>query len=125
MNRTAEDRLRDVFALDENEPIPPVESGSLDVFHAYLANRISLPANVMYSEPSGEESDDTYRVTMIGLLDPDDHPVLGPYLGLMCEVTTDDGDETMTVPLSRIVDARDEECQQAIELYVRWFWSYR
>ncbi len=116
--------LDDLFSLDDGDPPPAVDTETLQVFHNYLSENLSFPVQAVYSEPEGDESDREISVRIMELLDLDQHPILGPYLGLMC-VTNLDDDETMTVPLSRIVRVKNEEQRPYIDAYSFWFWKYR
>lgn len=114
-----------LLALESGEPIPRVSETSLKRAHNELNERINTPLDAVYSEPETEESDARFPVRIERILPVEDHPVFGPYLGLLCEATLEEQDETTVIPLSRITDVKGEVARKYVDAYNEWFWNFR
>jgi len=124
MNKTYDEAIRDLFSLEADEPLPPVQEDVLEQVHGGLTENLTFPFDAVYSEPADDETDKEYPVRITNLLDLDEHPDLGPYLGLLCDATLDE-EASMTVPLARIVKVNNDRNEKLIDAYVNWFWGHR
>jgi uncharacterized protein YodC (DUF2158 family) len=62
-----DDRIRMVFGLTSNDPLPEVNNQTLTAYRDYLAENLTFPFQAEY----GEEYSQPERVKVIGLGDPD------------------------------------------------------
>ena len=67
-----DDRVRMVFGLTSNDPLPEVDDETLVVYHKYLAANLSFP----FEAEHGAEYGHPEKVKVIGLGDPDEEPMI-------------------------------------------------
>lgn len=91
-----EDRIRMVFGLSSDDPMPEVSRETLRRYHAYLAERLTFPFPATCVLIEGESIPDIreHRFQVTSLVDSSE---ADPKLGLMCEATEDG--ETRDMPL--------------------------
>lgn len=124
LTEAEQDRLRKVFGMEEEERIPRVREEPLRDYLQYLSRNLDLPDRCRYEEPEGKGGESSgYTVDCIRLLGAEEHPVLGPRFGLLCEVEEDR--ETVVVPLARITKLQNEENRTIVDDYARWYWATR
>ena len=66
-----DDRIRAVFGLTSDDPLPAVDNDSLLAYYQYLITELSFPFEADYSKETDFLSYHTRRVTIINLGDPD------------------------------------------------------
>lgn len=75
-----DDRIRAVFGLTGDDPLPGVGGGTLRAFHGYLSRHLRLPVEASWNPPSGPAQ----RVTVLGLSVPDEDLWADGMCGLLC-----------------------------------------
>lgn len=123
--RTMEETLEELLHLDSTDPVPRVTEQSLETMHDSLVSRLRFPFDAIYSEPTGEETDNEFCVRVQRLLDISEHPVFSSYLGILCESKSETDAEEIVIPLSRITEVEEESTRDVVEAYSTWFWECR
>ena len=77
-----DDRIRMIFGLTSNDPLPEVDDEKLLQYHQYLATNLAFPFQAKCRSEYGHAE----RVKVIGLGDPDEEPMIDEEYGLLCEV---------------------------------------
>lgn len=114
-----DDRVRMVFALTSNDPLPDADEETLLKYHAYLSKNMCFP----FQAEHGAEYGHPARIKVIGLGDPDDEPMIDEMYGILCDVRLEG--EIVTVPLGEIEDAKGKPNRQLVADYSYWFWNWR
>ena len=114
-----DDRIRMVFGLTSNDPLPDVDDETLEPYHEYLSKNLVFP----FTAEHGAEYGHPERVKVIGLGDPDDEPMIDETYGILCEARMEG--QIVTLPLGELGDAKGKPNRQLIEDYCYWFhnWS--
>jgi hypothetical protein len=114
-----DDRIRMIFELTSNDPLPAVDDDTLETYHRYLAKHLVFP----FQADSRAEYGHPQRVKVIGLGDPDDEPMIDEEYGVLCEARHEG--QVVTVPLSELDHVKGKTNRQLVEDYCYWFhnWS--
>jgi hypothetical protein len=119
-----DDRIRMVFGLTSNDPLPEVNDETLETYRDYLATRLSFPFEAEHTPEKGPMFRRRSLVKVTGLGDPDDDP---PYIdemhGLLCDARTDRGQ--VVVPVGELEVPKGKPNRQLIRDYCYWFWNNR
>jgi len=119
-----DDRIRMVFGLTSNDPLPEVNDETLETYRDYLATRLSFPFEAEHTPEKGPMFRRSSLVKVTGLGDPDDDP---PYIdemhGLLCDARTDRGQ--VVVPVGELEVPKGKPNRQLIRDYCYWFWNNR
>lgn len=70
-----DDRIRMVFGLTSNDPLPDVEDETLEAYHEYLSKNLKFP----FRAEHGAEYGHPERVKVVGLGDPNEEPLIDDY----------------------------------------------
>lgn len=114
-----DDRIRMVFELTSNDPLPDVDNSTLEVYHQYLAKNLTFPflakQAVKFHAPS--------NVTVIGLGDLGDGLMLDETYGVLCEARRDG--QVVVIPLGLLESVKDKSIRKLIDDHSYWFnnWS--
>lgn len=121
-------RLRSVFGLEPQAPLPAVNRTSLVRYYRYLAVRLAMPFWARHA-PEGDKEDRMVRV--VALLDPrqwDD----GERAGVLCAGEPADTDPSnshpgpqMRIPLFELEVPHGHANYHLLEDYWYWFWNWR
>ena len=111
-----DDRIRMVFGLTSNDPLPEVDDETLTTYRAYLAKNLTFP----FQAEQGAEYGHPERVKVIGFGDPDEEPMIDEESGLLCEARLEG--EVVTLPLGELEDAKPN--RQLIDDYCYWFHNW-
>ena len=114
-----DDRVRMVFGLTSNDPLPEVNDQMLAVYHRHLSQTLTFPFEVEYSQEFGPFQDRRYRVKVTGLLDPDECDEM---YGLFCEGRSDR--RKVELPLGEFNVHEDDPKLQPLADYCYWFCNY-
>lgn len=115
-----DDRIKVVFELTSDDPLPEADDESLLAYHKYLAKELSFPFEAEYSFDTGPFQSKTYAITVLGLLDPDEFPP--DEYGLFCRARRDG--ERIELPLTEVEGSRDKSNRSNRRLvndYSYWF----
>ena len=108
-------RLRAVFGLPADAPLPEVNADSLRRYHAHLAERLSFPFAAVYRDASPPLKVKVDPVLVLRLLPPDEAQ---DGRGLLAEVVR--GDETLVLPLAAVECAEADPHRPPLADYVWW-----
>ena len=114
--KVQDDRIRAIFGLTSDDPLPWVTEKTLVQYHQYLAIRLSFPFEAKYMVEAGPRMEKECSVTVMRLLDPDKGDTT---TGLLCEA--DQEGETKELPLADIEGTINLQNGQLIEDYAYWF----
>jgi hypothetical protein len=112
-----DDRIRMIFGLTSDDPLPEADDESLLAYYSYLAANLSFPFEAKYSFETGAFKSKTYSITVLGLLDPDDFP--GDEYGLFCQARRDG--ERIELPLTEVNVGKRNPNQRLVADYSYWF----
>jgi len=112
-----DDRIRAIFDLTSDDPLPEINEDNLRKYHRYLATHLSLPFKAKYSAETIEDQRILFTVT--GLLDPEN---CNDDDGVQCEAT-DEGEE-VELPLADLESTVNIHNRQLIEDYAYWFHNF-
>jgi hypothetical protein len=98
-----DDRIRAIFGLTSDDPLPEANGENLLKYHAHLSARLSFPFRAVYWKDVGPFQSEKYKVSVVGLVSLDDY-YPGEGYGLLCEVQHDDDSPDATVVQGRARD---------------------
>lgn len=113
-----DDRIRMVFGLTSDDPLPDVSDASLESYHAYLVKYLVFPFTAIHGAEYGHPE----SVKVIGLGDPKDGPMIDDTVGLLCDARTDG--HVVTLPLEQLENAKGRPNGQLIDDYCYWFHNH-
>ena len=116
-----DDRIRMVFGLTSNDPLPDVGSDTLEQKHAYLVEHLIFPVDAEYSSETGPFSSRTIRVKVTGLGDPDE-PMIDDSYGIICEGKYER--RSIDLPLDELKIKKSNPQRELIEDYSYWFHNW-
>jgi len=122
-HKDQDDRIRMVFGLDSNDPLPEVDEETLEVYSEYLADSLSFPFQAEHTPESGHLFPHSRIVKVIGLGDPDDEPMIDDLYGILCEARHQR--RVLVVPLAELEVEKGKPNRQAVKDYCYWFWNWR
>jgi hypothetical protein len=114
-----DDRIRMVFGLTSNDPLPDVEEATLEAHHQYLSQNLVFP----FAAVHGAEYGHPERVKVIGIGDPEDEPMMDEMHGIFCDVRMEN--HVVTVPLCELDEPKGKPNRQLVNDYCYWFWNWR
>jgi hypothetical protein len=117
-----DDRLRKVFGLPEDAPIPPVREDSLAAYFLYLRDNISLPFEALYCRNGSEMRQLVHYVKVTGLIDPRTMRSRNIH-GLYCRA--ENNTESIEAPLAEFGVREDHPNCQLIDDYAYWYVNWR
>ncbi len=118
-----DDRVRMVFDLTSNDPLPDVDDETLEIYHEHLSKTLVFPFEAERTSETGPFSSRTIQVKVIGLGDPDDEPMIDDMYGILCEARHER--RAVTLPLGELEVKKGKPNRQLIEDYSYWFWNNR
>jgi hypothetical protein len=114
-----DDRIRAVFGLTHDDPLPEVTQETLVTYHRYLAANLKFPFTALYGEEEiGPFSSKRGTVIVTGLLDPEVDD-LTEEDGVIC--TGRHREKEIDFPLSDIEVKRKDPNYNLISDYASWF----
>lgn len=118
-----DDRIRAIFGLTSNDPLPNVNDETLETYHEYLSNNLGFPFEAEHTSDTGPFSSRTIRVKVIGLSDPDEEPMIDDMYGILCEARH--GGKPAVLSLGEIDVKKNRPNWQLVTDYRYWFWNWR
>ena len=109
------DRIRMMFGLTTDDPLPPVDEQNQEKFLDYLKANLTFPFKAEYSPESSDSR--SGKVTILGFADPP----IDPDDGIVCEVCK--GKSHFQAPLSNMQVHEDEPNFQHVADYTYWLWD--
>jgi hypothetical protein len=122
-SRDEDDRIRMVFELTSNDPLPAVDDETLATYHDYLSTNLSFPFQAEHTPQSGHLFRHSCTVKVMGLGDPDDEPMIDEMYGILCAARH--RRRVMIVPLGELEVDRGKPNRQLVKDYCYWFWNNR
>ena len=111
-----DDRIRMVFGLTSNDPLPETNDEKLRTYHSYLSKNLTFP----FQAEHGAEYGHPERVKVIGLGGPDEEPMIDEAYGILCEARMEG--QVVTVPLGELEDAKPS--RRLIDDYCYWLHNW-
>ena len=118
-----DDRIRKVFDLTSNDPLPGVDNETLLTYHQYLSANLSLPFRAEHTPESGTLFRTGYSVKVIGLDDSDDEPMIDEMHGILGEARYQR--RLVTLPLGELKVGKGKPNRQLVADYCYWFGNWR
>ncbi len=112
-----DDRIRAVFELTSDDPLPEADDESLVAYYNYLANKLLFPFGAKYSFETGPFQSKTLSITVPGLFDPDDFP--GDEYGLFCQARRER--RRIELPLTEVEVGKGSPNRRLVADYSCWF----
>lgn len=114
-SKDQDDRIRMVFGLTSNDPVPNVDDETLETYQRYLAKHLKFPFSAKHAIKLRAPTD----VTVIGLGDPKDGSLLDETYGVLCEVRRDR--QVVVIPLGLLESVKDKSSRKLIDDHCYWF----
>ncbi len=126
MNRK-EQQAAEILNAEPGEDPPDVSEETLRTFHTYLSEELSFPIAGTFPEPDSDGEEQNVRIHVTELLDPEEHPLLDSYFGLLCQGDEpgSGNEEPTVVPLCKLEVQEEGDNRELIEIYNEWYWNYR
>jgi hypothetical protein len=112
-----EDRIRAIFSLTSDDPLPPANLENLRRYARYLKTHLSFPLQAESLDETSLSRQSKYEIRVLGLLDTDD---CDEENGVWCEV--EQHGESFELPLAELEVRNNRHHRQLVEDYS--FWSY-
>lgn len=122
-HKDQDDRIRMVFGLDSNDPLPKADEEMLEIYHEYLAGSLSFPFEAEHTPESGHLFRHSRIVKVIGLGDPDDEPMIDEMYGILWRVRHQR--RVLVVPLAELEVEKGKPNRQLVKDCCYWFGNYR
>jgi hypothetical protein len=117
-----DDRIRKIFGLPEESPLPLVRHETLAAYFDYLMAQLSLPFEALFCQNGGEMRQLVYYVHVTELVDPRrsrNHSLHG----LLCKAKNHK--DLLELPLAEFGVREDNPNCQLIDDYAYWFVNCR
>jgi hypothetical protein len=114
------DRVRAVFGLTSDDPLPPADAPHLRAYHEHLRKNLALPFAAKAADPTNPFQKPRDRLRVTALLDYEE---CDADEGLLCEATR--GAEQVVVPLADVRVSAFGLQRQLVEDYAYWFLGER
>ncbi len=111
------DRIRMVFGLTSNDPLPDVDEESLKTYHRHLSKKLALP----FRAEHGSEHGHPENIKVFDMVDIDSKPMIDCQYGILCRVSS--GGESFNLPLAEL--EYPSRNRQLLRDYCYWFWDHR
>jgi hypothetical protein len=118
-SKDQDDRIRMVFGLTSDDPLPEVDDETSAVYHEYLSKNLVFPFTAIHGEDYGHPE----RVKVISLGDPDDEPMIDEKYGIVCEARVEK--QLVDLPLVELEALTGKGNRKLLDDYCYWFhnWS--
>lgn len=113
-----EDRIRVVFGLTSDDPLPVVGVETLRAFYEYLSHHLRFPIEASWNAPDGPAQ----RVTVIGLSAPDADLWADGMCGLLCRAKLKGA--AIEVALADCEAKGESSSRQLLADYGYWFGNF-
>lgn len=113
----SEDRIRAIFSLTSDDPLPPANLENLRRYARYLKTHLSFPLQAESLDETSLSRQSKYEIRVLRLLDEHD---CDEENGVWCEV--EQHGESFELPLAELEVRNNRHHRQLIEDYS--FWSY-
>jgi hypothetical protein len=117
-----EDRIRRVFGVPDDAPLPSVSDQTLAVYYDHLVAALSLPFDALYCPTGGDVRQLIHYVRVTDLLDPRQGHLRNLH-GLFCKVHNTK--EVLHLSLADLGVRDDNPNCQTLDDYAYWFVNWR
>jgi hypothetical protein len=117
-----DNRIRQIFGLASDAPLPSVSDAALAMYFDYLAVSLSLPFEALYCPNSSEMRQLIHYVRVTELTDPRQSRMHNLY-GLSCRAQN--VKEALELPLAELGVRDDNPNCQLLDDYAYWFVNWR
>ncbi len=117
-----DDRIRAVFGLTSDDPLPEVDFEMLVAYHQHLSERLSFPFEAKYSQETGPFQRTTCDITVTKLVSEEEEPWVDDTYGLICQAR--EGRRRIDVSLCDLDVKRRAPNRRLIADYSYWFSNY-
>jgi hypothetical protein len=114
-----DDRIRAVFGLTSDDPLPDISAETVRRYRQHLAAHLSFPFRARCHEEIGPFQTVAHPVTVVGLLDAEE---CDEEDGVTC--AADCGGEIVEMPLADLEAIDSREVRRAIDDYSYWFGNW-
>jgi hypothetical protein len=115
-----DDRIRALFGLTSDDPLPPVNVENLRRYGSYLRSELSFPFQGSYTVEIGPFEEAKYLITVLGILEGDD---CDEEEGVLCKA--EQHGEGVQLPLADLEIPDNPHHRQLVEDYSYWFGNWR
>jgi len=117
-----DDRIRQVFGLTSDDPLPEADDEALQSYYEYLAANLSFPFEMRSSINARRSAAKALKITILGLVDQDDNSE-GDEYGLFCQAQRDG--EHVELPLAEVEVQPGNPNHQLVDDYSYWFVNWQ
>ncbi len=117
-----EDRIRRVFALPADAPLPSVDDNALAAYYDHLIANLELPFEALFCPTGGETRQLIHYVRVTELNNPREARAHNVY-GLFCKAIN--SKQTLELPLAELGVREENPNCQLIDDYAYWFVNCR
>ncbi len=114
-----DDRIRTIFGLTSDDPLPAANVDSLRRYGRYLRSQLSLPFQARFTVETGPFEEAEFLVTVLGILDADNGD---EEEGVLCEA--EQQGESIELPLADLEVPTNPHNRQLVEDYSYWFGNW-
>lgn len=118
-----DDRVRMVFELTSDDPLPEVDYDTLETYREYLTEHLVFPFDASYTGETGPFANMTTKVTVTSLGDPDDAVMIDDSCGILCNANYERNE--LVLPLGDMEVQKGNPNRKLVEDYSYWFWDNR
>jgi hypothetical protein len=118
-----DDRIRMVFGLDSNDPLPDVDTEMLEIYYEYLAESLDYPFEAEHTPGTGLLFRHSRIVKVLAPRDSDDEPLIDDSYGVLCRVRHKR--RVQVVPLCELEIEKGRPNRQLLRDYGYWFSNWR
>jgi len=115
-----DDRIRAIFGLTSDDPLPPANVENLRRYGSYLRSQLSFPFQGSYTVEIGPFEEAKYLITVLGMLDGD---YCDEEEGMLCKA--EQHGESVELPLADIEISDNPHHHQLVEDYSYWFGNWQ
>jgi hypothetical protein len=117
-----DDRIRGVFGLTSDDPLPDVDFDSLLAYHQHLSGSLFFPFEAKYSHETGPFQMTTRHITVTRLGEAEE-PWVDDMYGLICQAR--EGCRSIDVPLCDLEVKKRSPNRRFVADYSYWISNYR
>jgi hypothetical protein len=115
-----DDRIRAIFSLTSDDPLPPVSDATLRTYHRHLTARLALPVPVNYLPGETRVPRNSAPLILRELPAPKEEQTELGLVGI-----TEQGDQHQPLPLGELEVADEGASWQLLADYGYWFTAFR
>ncbi len=114
-----DDRIRMIFVLTSNDPLPDVDDETLRLYHEHLLKLLVFPFTAEQRVKNGSPE----QIKVIGIDDPDVTSMIDDEYGILCDAKRNG--RSVSVPLSHLDNVTGNPSRQLVNDYNYWFHNWR